>query len=112
MQVAAEIVWGLLPPLTFAANDVVVTAVLEPCYDVGGDVFDYALNGDVLSVGLFDTCGHGIKASALASLAVGAYRNARRTGLDLAATASASTGGSARSTRPVRHRRVDGARPA
>jgi serine phosphatase RsbU (regulator of sigma subunit) len=87
MQVAAEIVWGLLPPLTFAASEVVATAVLEPCYDVGGDVFDYALNGDVLSVGLFDTCGHGIKASALASLAVGAYRNARRTGLDLAATA-------------------------
>ncbi|MEV4620748.1 PP2C family protein-serine/threonine phosphatase [Asanoa sp. NPDC049573] len=87
MQVAAEIVWGLLPSLTFAANDLVVTAVLEPCYDVGGDVFDYALNGDVLSIGLFDTCGHGIKASALASLAVGAYRNARRTGLDLAATA-------------------------
>jgi stage II sporulation SpoE-like protein len=87
MQVAAEIVWGLLPPLTFATDDLVVTAVLEPCYDVGGDVFDYALNGDVLSVGLFDTCGHGIKASALASLAVGAYRNARRRGLTLFETA-------------------------
>ncbi|MEV0001954.1 PP2C family protein-serine/threonine phosphatase [Micromonospora sp. NPDC050980] len=87
MQVAAEIVWGLLPPLTFATDDLVVTAILEPCYDVGGDVFDYALNGDVLSVGLFDTCGHGIKASAMASLAVSAYRNARRTGLDLVDTA-------------------------
>ncbi|MFC7548506.1 PP2C family protein-serine/threonine phosphatase [Plantactinospora sp. GCM10030261] len=87
MQVAAEIVWGLLPPLTFATDDLIVTAILEPCYDVGGDVFDYALNGDVLSVGLFDTCGHGIKASTLASLTIGAYRNARRCGLDLAATA-------------------------
>ncbi|MGC4896097.1 PP2C family protein-serine/threonine phosphatase [Micromonospora sp. DT31] len=87
MQVAAEIVWGLLPPLTFATDELVVTAILEPCYDVGGDVFDYALNGDVLSVGLFDTCGHGIKASALASLAVSAYRNARRSGLDLTDTA-------------------------
>jgi serine phosphatase RsbU (regulator of sigma subunit) len=87
MEVAAEIVWGLLPPLTFATDDVVVTAVLEPCYDVGGDVFDYALNGDVLSIGLFDTCGHGIKASTLASLAVNAYRNARRRGLDLVETA-------------------------
>ncbi|HEX2772547.1 MAG TPA: PP2C family protein-serine/threonine phosphatase, partial [Micromonosporaceae bacterium] len=88
MQVAAEIVWGLLPPLTFATSDVMVTAILEPCYDVGGDVFDYALNGDVLSVGLFDTCGHGIKASTLASLAVNAYRNARRCGLDLADTST------------------------
>jgi hypothetical protein len=87
MQVAAEIVWGLLPPLTFAAEDVMVTAVLEPCYEVGGDVLDYALNGDVLSLGLFDTCGHGIKASTLASLTVGAYRNARRRGLDLVDTA-------------------------
>jgi hypothetical protein len=87
MLVAAEIVWGLLPPLTFATDDVMVTAVLEPCYEVGGDVFDYALNGDVLSLGLFDTCGHGIKASTLASLAVAAYRNARRRGLDLVDTA-------------------------
>ncbi|WBB72276.1 PP2C family protein-serine/threonine phosphatase [Micromonospora sp. WMMD1128] len=87
MQVAAEVVWGLLPPLTFATDDLVITAILEPCYDVGGDVFDYALNGDVLSVALFDTCGHGIKASALASLVVSAYRNARRTGLDLVDTA-------------------------
>jgi serine phosphatase RsbU (regulator of sigma subunit) len=86
MQVAAEIVWGLLPPLTFATPDLMVTAILEPCYDVGGDVFDYALNGDVLSVGLFDTCGHGIKATTLASLVVNAYRNARRCGLDLVDT--------------------------
>lgn len=84
MKVAAEIVWGLLPPLTFATDDLVVTAILEPCYEVGGDVFDYALNGDVLSIGLFDTCGHGIKASTLASLAVNTYRNARREGLGLA----------------------------
>jgi serine phosphatase RsbU (regulator of sigma subunit) len=87
MQVAAEIVWGLLPPLTFATDDLVITAILEPCYDVGGDIFDYALNGDVLSVGLFDTCGHGIRASSLASLVVSAYRNARRSGLDLVDTA-------------------------
>lgn len=88
MQVAAEIVWGLLPPLTFATDEMVVTAILEPCYEVGGDVFDYALNGEVLSLGLFDTCGHGIRASTLASLAVNAYRNARRCGLDLVDTAA------------------------
>jgi serine phosphatase RsbU (regulator of sigma subunit) len=87
MQLAAEIVWGLLPPLTFATSDLMLTAILEPCYDVGGDLFDYALNNDVLSVGLFDTCGHGIRATTLASLVVNAYRNARRTGLDLVDTA-------------------------
>ena len=86
MQLAAEIVWNQLPPLTFAANDTVVTAVLEPCYDVGGDAFDYAANGDVLHVALFDTVGHGIEASALTTLTLNTYRNARRSGLSLADT--------------------------
>jgi serine phosphatase RsbU (regulator of sigma subunit) len=86
MQVAAEIVWNQLPPLTFAANRTVVTAVLEPCYDVGGGAFDYAANGDVLHVALFDTVGHGIEASALTTLTLNTYRNARRSGLSLADT--------------------------
>ena len=83
MQLAAEIVWNQLPPLTFATDDTVVTAVLEPCYDVGGDAFDYAVNGHVFHVALFDTVGHGISASALTTLAVNGYRNARRCGLAL-----------------------------
>jgi len=40
MELAAEIVWGLLPPLTFVNSDVSVAGILEPCYDVGGDAFD------------------------------------------------------------------------
>jgi sigma-B regulation protein RsbU (phosphoserine phosphatase) len=86
MQLAAEIIWNQLPPLTFAANDTVVTAVLEPCYDVGGDAFDYAANGEILHVALFDTVGHGIGASALTTLTLNTYRNARRSGLSLADT--------------------------
>nr|WP_296067810.1 PP2C family protein-serine/threonine phosphatase [uncultured Actinoplanes sp.] len=86
MQLAAEIIWNQLPPLTFAVDGTVVTAVLEPCYDVGGDAFDYAANGDLLHVGLFDTVGHGIDASALTTLTLNTYRNARRSGLSLADT--------------------------
>ncbi|PRY21977.1 PP2C family protein-serine/threonine phosphatase [Pseudosporangium ferrugineum] len=86
MQLAAEIIWNQLPPLTFAANDALVTAVLEPCYDVGGDAFDYAANGDIVHVALFDTVGHGISASALTTLTLNTYRNARRSGLGLADT--------------------------
>jgi serine phosphatase RsbU (regulator of sigma subunit) len=86
MQLAAEIIWNQLPPLTFAVDGTVITAVLEPCYDVGGDAFDYAANGDVLHVGLFDTVGHGISASALTTLTLNTYRNARRSGLSLADT--------------------------
>jgi phosphoserine phosphatase RsbU/P len=83
MQLAAESVWNLLPPLTFHTERVAVSAILEPCYDVGGDAFDYAVNGDVLHAAVFDTVGHGIDATAVTSLALNAYRNARRCGLDL-----------------------------
>jgi serine/threonine protein phosphatase PrpC len=86
MQLAAEIVWNQLPALTFATAAVAVSAVLEPCYDVGGDAFDYAVNGDTLHIGIFDSVGHGINASALTALVVSAYRNARRCGLDLSDT--------------------------
>jgi hypothetical protein len=86
MQLAAEIIWSQLPPLTFATPHVAVSVVLEPCYEIGGDAFDYAINSDILHVALFDTLGHGITASALPSLAISAYRNARRCGLDLADT--------------------------
>ncbi|WP_230859310.1 PP2C family protein-serine/threonine phosphatase [Actinoplanes aureus] len=86
MQLAAEIIWNQLPPLTFAVDGTIVTAVLEPCYEVGGDAFDYAANGDVLHVALFDTVGHGISASALTTLTLNTYRNARRSGLSLADT--------------------------
>jgi phosphoserine phosphatase RsbU/P len=87
MELAAEIVWGLLPPLTFVNNDVSVAGILEPCYDVGGDAFDYAVNSRVAHIALFDAVGHGLAASRLGSLTMAAYRNARRSGLDLAATA-------------------------
>jgi len=86
MQVAAEIIWSHLPPLTFATADVAISGILEPCYEVGGDAFDYAINGDVLHVALFDAVGHGIAASSITALAISVYRNARRTGLDLSDT--------------------------
>ncbi|MDI6098956.1 PP2C family protein-serine/threonine phosphatase [Actinoplanes sp. NEAU-A12] len=86
MQLAAEIIWNQLPPLSLATGDTVITAVLEPSYDVGGDTFDYAANGATVHVALFDTVGHGIAASALATLALNTYRNARRCGLSLTDT--------------------------
>jgi sigma-B regulation protein RsbU (phosphoserine phosphatase) len=86
MQLAAEIIWSQLPPLTFTTRSATVAAILEPAYDVGGDAFDYAANGDIVHVALFDAVGHGIEASSLTSLAISAYRNARRCGLDLTDT--------------------------
>lgn len=87
MSLAAELQWSVLPPLTFAAPNVVVSAALEPCYDIGGDSFDYAVNGDVLHAAIFDAVGHGVDAARLAMFTIGAYRNARRCGLTLSDTA-------------------------
>jgi serine phosphatase RsbU (regulator of sigma subunit) len=51
---------------------------------------DYAVNGDTAHLALFDAAGHGssggMRAVMLASLALAAYRNARRSGMDLTAT--------------------------
>jgi serine phosphatase RsbU (regulator of sigma subunit) len=85
VALAAEMRWALLPPLTFTSPDVVVSAILEPAYQVAGDAFDYAVNGDVAHVALFDAMGHGLEASRMANLAVGSYRHSRRRGEGLRA---------------------------
>jgi hypothetical protein len=89
MSLAGEIQWTLLPPLTVATERIVIASMLEPCYDVGGDVVDYAIDSQGAHIAIFDAMGHELPATILASVAVGAYRNARRAGSDLVAIAEA-----------------------
>jgi serine phosphatase RsbU (regulator of sigma subunit) len=84
MSLSAEIQWQLLPPLMMTTPQVAVAGALEPAYDVAGDSFDYALNGDVLHLCMIDAMGHGLGAAVMATLAIGAYRHARRGGVELA----------------------------
>lgn len=84
MGVAAEIQWSLLPPLTMSCPQVEVAGILEPAYEVAGDSFDYALNDDLLNVAMIDAMGHGLDAATMATVAIGAYRHARRAGTGLA----------------------------
>ncbi|MGK5441858.1 PP2C family protein-serine/threonine phosphatase [Micromonospora sp. URMC 105] len=90
MRLAAEMLRAQLPPLSFSTGSMTISGILEPSYDVGGDAFDYAVNGDLAHLALFDAVGHGshggMRAVILASLALAAYRNARRAGQDLIAT--------------------------
>lgn len=86
MTIASELAWGLAPPLVFATDDLSLAAMLEPCYDNGGDAVDYAINGRVLHLGIFDAMGHGLAAAGVAAFALSAYRHSRRCGMDLAAT--------------------------
>ncbi|MEV5880148.1 GAF domain-containing SpoIIE family protein phosphatase [Streptomyces sp. NPDC052101] len=84
MSVSAEIQWSLLPPLTMSVPQVKVAGILEPAYRVAGDSFDYALNDNILHMALIDAMGHGLDAAAMATIAIGAYRHARRVFISLA----------------------------
>ncbi len=84
LSLAASMQWDLLPPLVFKTPSVTVAGLLEPAYDVGGDCFDYALNGRTLNVGIIDAMGHGVASALISALAVGSYRHDRREGRLLA----------------------------
>lgn len=92
MTLPAELQWSNLPPLNFAAPGVTLSGLLEPAYEIGGDAFDYALNGPILHFGLFDAMGHGLDAASIAAVAVGCYRNQRRSGASLTRTVVAMDG--------------------
>jgi hypothetical protein len=83
MTLAASIQWDLLPPLTLETPRLCVAGMLEPAYEVGGDCFDYALNGSQLDFAFMDAKGHGLHSAMLVSLAVGSYRHDRREGRTL-----------------------------
>jgi hypothetical protein len=85
-SLAAEMQWDLLPPLSLDSGRVSVAGLIQPAYEVGGDSFDYAVNGETLHFAVFDAMGHGLESSQLAHLAVSSYRHSRRSGLDLVAT--------------------------
>jgi serine phosphatase RsbU (regulator of sigma subunit) len=83
MSIAAELAWNLLPPLTFGTDRLVISGVLAPAYDLGGDSFDYAVDADTARIAIFDAMGHGLEAGLLASVAMATSRSSRRAGHDL-----------------------------
>lgn len=86
-QPAAEIQQNLLPPRLARVDGADIAGGVLPGYDVGGDFFDYAQNAEGLWLTIADAVGKGNQASALASLAIGALRAARRAGATLEAAA-------------------------
>ena len=78
MTLAAEMRWATLPPLTFTGRNLTISGIVEPAYEIAGDTFDYAVNGDAAHLVIIDAVGHGLEAARIANLAVGAYRHGRR----------------------------------
>ncbi|OEJ35399.1 PP2C family protein-serine/threonine phosphatase [Streptomyces subrutilus] len=86
LNIAAEMQWHLMPPPTYADGRVVISAAMEPAYEISGDAFDYAIAGPVVHLSLFDAMGHDTAAGLTANLAMGTCRNARRQGAGLVET--------------------------
>lgn len=80
MTVSAELQWAMLPARADRVCGYDVAAVLEPAYEVAGDMFDYACVDGRLSAYSFDAMGHGVRASLACSVALSAVRNVRRSG--------------------------------
>lgn len=80
---AADLIWQLLPPLTAATDDFALAGVLEPCYEVGGDAFDYALSPATASLAIFDAVGHTMRSGFVAAATLAASRSNRRVGRGL-----------------------------
>jgi serine phosphatase RsbU (regulator of sigma subunit) len=84
MTLAAEMQWSILPPPTFTTTGVSISGILEPCYAIAGDSYDYAYDDDIARMVLIDAMGHGFEATIMAAVVVHAYRHSRRIGGTLA----------------------------
>src|SRR4029078_12192725 len=80
LGLAAEIQWELLPVQAYELPRFSIAGALQPAYDIGGDIFDYAVSAQLLTVSITDAVGHGLRAAMLSSLTVSAMRNTRRGG--------------------------------
>ncbi|MFI7606471.1 PP2C family protein-serine/threonine phosphatase [Micromonospora sp. NPDC049366] len=80
LTMAAEMQWELLPGRSVTHETFHLAGQLEPAYTVGGDHFDWSVDGDRLTVTVLNGDGNGLAASLLTAVAVNAMRNARRSG--------------------------------
>ncbi|GAA1029601.1 PP2C family protein-serine/threonine phosphatase [Virgisporangium ochraceum] len=90
MSAAAELVWQMLPPLTYGADNFVISAILQPVYTMGGDAFDYGVFDSTLHLGIFDSTGHHLRAGLTTAVTLSATRAVRRAGGGLMAQARAA----------------------
>ena len=92
LSLAAEIQRRLLPAsYTCEAGQFTLAGWLEPAGNIAGDTFDFSLDRDTLHLSMTDAVGHAVDAAVLATVLVGALRNARRAGVGLAEQAEGAS---------------------
>ncbi|TYK44117.1 PP2C family protein-serine/threonine phosphatase [Actinomadura decatromicini] len=84
LTLAAEIQWQLLPGHGSTSKEFSLAGHLEPAYSIAGDNFDWSTEQDHLTLTVTNGSGTGIQAALLTALTVGALRNSRRSGEELA----------------------------
>jgi len=92
MSLQAEMQWALMPPTTHGTDRVIISGLIEPAYEVGGDAFDSAFIDGGAYIAVFDAMGHDLSAGLIASVAVAAFRTGRRRGQALPGIAAAIDG--------------------
>jgi len=94
LSLAAEIQHRLLPAsYTCEAAQFALAAWLEPAGEIAGDTFDFSLERDTLHLSMTDAVGHALDSAILATVLVGALRNGRRAGLEVAEQAGRASAG-------------------
>jgi hypothetical protein len=96
MAASGEMLLAMLPPSTFTCRGVVIAAILEPAYEVGGDAFDYAVDAAMAQFTVIDAMGHGLPAALTSAAVLATMRSARRDGhglVSMAATADTALTG-------------------
>ncbi len=84
LSLEAELQHRLLPAsYTCEGGQFTLAGWLAPSGDVGGDTFDFSVERDTLHLSITDAMGHTLNSAVLATVLVGALRNARRRGVDL-----------------------------
>jgi hypothetical protein len=113
LSLAAEIQHRLLPgSYTCEAGQFTLAGWLEPAGTNAGDTFDFSLERDAVHLPLTDAMGHDVDAAMLATVLVGALRNARRVGHDLQQQAASASKALADHAQRVRHGPTCTRRPA
>lgn len=83
-SMAASMQRDLLPPVMVTTGTVALAGFIEPADDVGGDCFDYSVNGLILDFAVMDALGRGVAAPG-STAASGSYCHNRREGRSLKA---------------------------
>ncbi len=91
LTLAAEVQHQLLPgSYTCEAGQFTLAGWLEPAGNNAGDTFDFSLERDTVHLSITDAMGHDVQAALLATVVVGALRNARRSGAEVSRQAAAA----------------------